>query len=142
MSDFECHVKEVLGTHNIKNIVDLQTRCSLYIRDTGGQVEFQESLSLLIFGPSVFIFVLRTDIDIHAKNTIQYRLATGEISNKYTSSISTMDALIQFLTSVSAIQTTEEGVYEVDGTSVCHKPVVFIVGTHIDELGSGAWFWS
>ncbi len=138
MSDFECHVKEVLGTHNIKNIVDLQTKCSLYIRDTGGQVEFQESLSLLIFGPSVFIFVLRTDIDIHAKNTIQYRLATGEISNKYTSSISTMDALVQFLTSVSAIQTTEEGVHEVDGTSVCHKPVVFIVGTHIDKLGSGA----
>ncbi len=83
VSDFEFHVKEVLGKHNIKNIVDLQTKCSLYIRDTGGQVEFQESLSLLIFGPSIFIFVLRTDIDIHTDSTIQYRLATGEISNKY-----------------------------------------------------------
>jgi len=138
VSDLECHVKEVLNKHNITNIVDLQTKCSLYIRDTGGQVEFQESLSLLIFGPSVFIFVLKTNIDLHAKYTIQYRLATGEVSNRYTSSISTMDALIQFLTSVSAIQTTEEGVFEVDGTSVCHKPIVFIVGTHTDLLGSEA----
>ncbi len=136
VSDIEHHVKEVLERHHIKNIVDLQTKNSLYIRDTGGQVEFQESLSLLIFGPSIFIFVMRTDIDIHTKNIIQYRSANGEIINQYQSSISTMDALIQFLTSVSAIQTTEDNVFQVDGTSVCHKPVVFIVGTHTNKLGS------
>ncbi len=131
VSAIEHHVKEVLERHQIKNIVDLQTKNSLYIRDTGGQMEFQESLSLLIFGPSIFIFVMRTDIDIHTKNIIQYRSANGEIINRYQSSISTMDALIQFLTSVSAIQTTEEG-------PVCHEPIVFIVGTHIDKLGSEA----
>ncbi len=147
-SDVQYHVREVLNKHNIKNIVDLQTKNSLYIRDTGGQVEFQESLSLLIFGPSIFIFVMRTDIDIHTKNIIQYRSANGEIINQYHSSISTMDALIQFLTSVSAIQTTEDSVsaiqttedsvFQVDGASVHHKPVVFVVGTHIDKLGSEA----
>ncbi len=131
-------MKEVLERHQIKNIVDLQTKNSLYIRDTGGQVEFQESLSLLIFGPSIFIFVMRTDIDIRTKNIIQYRSADGEIINQYQSSISTMDALIQFLTSVSAIQTTEDSVFQVDGTSVCHKPIVFVVGTHVDKLGSEA----
>ncbi len=138
VSDIEHHVKEVLERHQIKNIVDLQTKNSLYIRDTGGQVEFQESLSLLIFGPSIFIFVMRTDIDIHTKNIIQYRSANGEIINQYQSSISTMDALIQFLTSVSAIQTTEDSVFQVDGASVCHKPMVFVVGTHVDKLGSEA----
>ncbi len=137
-SDIQYHVREVLNKHNIKNIADLRTKNSLYIRDTGGQVEFQESLSLLIFGHSIFIFVMRTDIDIHTKNIIQYRSANGEIINRYQSSISTMDALIQFLTSVSAIQTTEDSVFQVDGASVCHKPMVFVVGTHIDKLGSEA----
>ncbi len=153
-SDIQYHVREVLNKHDIKNIADLRTKNSLYIRDTGGQVEFQESLSLLIFGPSIFIFVMRTDIDIHTKNIIQYRSANGESINQYQSSISTMDALIQFLTSVSAIQTTDEGVLEKvtsvsaiqtteDGmlekvTSVCHEPIVFIVGTHIDMIGSEA----
>ncbi len=137
VSDIEHHVKEALERHQIKNIVDLQTKNSLYIRDTGGQVEFQESLSLLIFGPSIFIFAMRTDIDIHTKNIIQYRSANGEIINQYQSTISTMDALIQFLTSVSAIQTTEEGVLEIV-SSVCHEPIVFIVGTHIDMIGSEA----
>ncbi len=137
-SDIECHVREVLSKHNVKNIADLQRKSSIYIRDTGGQIEFQESLSLLIFGPSIFIFVLKTNIDIYAKNTIQYRLPNKEVINQYTSTISTMDALIQFLTSVSAIHITEEGVFQVDGTSVCHKPMVFIVGTHIDKLGSEA----
>ncbi len=134
-SDIECHVREVLAKHNVNNIADLQRKSSIYIRDTGGQVEFQESLSLLIFGPSIFIFVLKTNIDIHDKIKIQYRLTNREIINQYESTISTMDALIQFLTSVSAIHTTEEGVFQVDGTSVCHKPIVFIVGTHIDKLG-------
>ncbi len=138
VSDIKHHVKVVLERHQIKNIVDLQTKNSLYIIDTGGQVEFQESLSLLIFGPSIFIFVMRTDIDIHTKNIIQYRSANGEIINQYQSSISTMDALIQFLTSVSAIQTTEDRVFQVDGASVCRKPMVFVVGTHVDKLGSEA----
>ena len=137
VSGIPFHVREVLNKHKIKSIVDLQTRHSLYIRDTGGQVEFQESLSLLIFGPSIFIFVVRTDIDIHTKNIIQYRSANGEIINQYQSSISTMDALIQFLTSVSAIQTTEEDALG-KVTSVCQEPMVFIVGTHIDRIGSEA----
>ncbi len=137
-SDIEGHVRVVLSKHNMKNIADLQRKSSIYIRDTGGQIEFQESLSLLIFGPSIFIFVLKTNVDIYTKNTIQYRLPNGEKINQYTSTISTMDALIQFLTSVSAIHITEEGVFQVDGTSVCHKPMVFIVGTHIDKLGSEA----
>jgi hypothetical protein len=35
----------------------LKKSYSLYLRDTGGQVEFQEMISLLIFGPSIFFFV-------------------------------------------------------------------------------------
>ena len=135
-SEIPDNIKKVLRTHNIKSIEDLKMKNSLYIRDTGGQVEFQESLSLLIYGPSIFIFVLRTDIDIYKKTIIQYRAPSGEIINQYQSSISTVDALVQFLTSVSAIETTTEGEFQEGG--VYHKPIVFIVGTHIDQLKSRA----
>ena len=137
-SEVPDNIKKVLSAHNIKSIEDLKMKNSLYIRDTGGQVEFQESVTLLIYGPSIFIFVLRTDIDIYKKNIIQYRAPSGEIINRYQSSISTVDALVQFLTSVSAIETTTEGVFQEGGVYRSHKPVVFIVGTHIDQLKSRA----
>ena len=136
ISEVSDNIKKVLRAHNIKSIEDFKVKKSLYIRDTGGQVEFQECLTLLIYGPSIFIFVLRTDIDIHKKNIIQYRAPSGEIINRYQSSISTVDALVQFLTSVSAIETTTEGEFQEGG--VYHKPIVFIVGTHIDQLKSRA----
>ena len=126
----ENNIREVLSAHNIKSIEDLRLKNSLYIRDTGGQVEFQESLTLLLQGPSIFVFVLRVDFDIHKKTIIRYRSPNGEIINKYESSISTVDALVQFLTSVSAIDTTKKGEYK------SHEPVVFIVGTCTDLLES------
>ena len=132
------NIKRVLSAHNIRSMEDLRLKNSLYIRDTGGQVEFQESLTLLLHGPSIFVFVLRVDIDIYKKTTIRYRSPSGEVINKYESSISTVDALVQFLTSVSAIDTTEEGVFQKGGVYKSHEPVVFIVGTHIDLLKSRA----
>ena len=132
------NIKKVLSAHSVKSIKDLKLKNSLYIRDTGGQVEFQESLTLLLQGPSIFVFVLRVDIDIHKKTTIRYRSPSGEIVNAYESSISTVDALVQFLTSVSAIDTTEEGVFQKGGVYKSHEAVVFIVGTHIDRLKSRA----
>ena len=137
-ADISENVKKVLSAHNIKSIEDLRLKNSLYIRDTGGQVEFQESLTLLLHGPSIFIFVLRVDFAIHMKTIIRYRSLSGKIINRYESSISTVDALVQFLTSVSAIDTTEEGVFQQGGVYKSHEPVVFIVGTHTDRLKSRA----
>ena len=137
-ADITENIKKVLHAHNIKSIEDLWLKSSLYIRDTGGQVEFQECFTLLLQGPSIFVFVLRVDIDIHKKTTIRYRSHTDGIINQYESSISTVDALVQFLTSVSAIDTTEEGVFHEGGVYKSHEPVVFIVGTHADLLKSRA----
>ena len=65
---------------------------------------------------------------LNTSSNTDHRLA--RLSNKYKSSFSTVDALLQFLTSVSAIQTTEDCVFrEEDGTYLSHKPVVFIVCT-------------
>ena len=107
----------------------LTKSASLYLRDTGGQVEFQEMISLLVFGPSIFLFVFRADLDFQSKFSIEYRASKGETTNSYTSSITTEEALVQCLASVYAMDT--QGKAEVK----THKPLVFIIGTHKDQLG-------
>ena len=101
---------------------------SLYLRDTGGQVEFQEMIPLLIFGPSIFFFVFRLDRDFKKRFEVEYRKSPGESLNCYTSSITTEEAFLQFLASVDAMDMPNEiGV-------AMHKPLVFVVGTHKDML--------
>ena len=110
----------------------LQKTFSLYLRDTGGQVEFQEMLPLLISGPSIFFFVFRVDLDFQSKFTVEYRTGESKSLNSYTSSITTEEALLQCLASVYAMDTYDELRVKT------HKPLVFIVGTHIDQLGPSA----
>ena len=103
----------------------LKKSFSLYLRDTGGQVEFQEMIPLLIFGPSIFFFVFRLDRDFKKRFEVEYRKSSDESLNCYTSSITTEEAFLQFLASVYAMN--EIGVET-------HKPLVFVVGTHKDKL--------
>ena len=107
---------------------------SLYLRDTGGQVEFQEMISLLIFGPSIFLFVFRADLDFQGKFSIEYRASKSKSTNCYTSSITIEEALLQCLASVYAMNTPGD----LDASVKMHKPLVFIIGTHKDKLGSSA----
>ena len=106
----------------------LTKSASLYLRDTGGQVEFQEMISLLVFGPSIFLFVFRADLDFQSKFNLKYRAGDGE-TNCYTSSITTEEALVQCLASVYAMDTPGRADVKT------HKPLVFIIGTHKDKLG-------
>ena len=123
-------IVEKYGYDTFKNY--LQKTFSLYLRDTGGQVEFQEMLPLLIFGPSIFIFVFRLDYDFQSKFRIEYRKGEDDSINCYTSSITTEEALLQCLASVYAMDTPGKD------TVKTHEPLVFIVGTHRDQLGSSA----
>ena len=121
---------EKYGFETFRNY--LKKTFSLYLRDTGGQVEFQEMLPLLISGPSIFFFVFRVDLDFQSKFTVEYRTGESKPLNSYTSSITTEEALLQCLASVYAMDTT-------GGVRVkTHQPLVFIVGTHIDQLGPSA----
>ena len=110
----------------------LKKSFSLYLRDTGGQVEFQEMVPLLVSGPSIFFFVFRLDLDFKKKFRVEYRKSEGESLNCYTSSITTEEAFLQSLASVDSLDMSDE-THGVD----THKPLVFIVGTHKDKLG---WF--
>ena len=118
------------GYHTFKNY--LQRTCSLYLRDTGGQVEFQEMLPLLIFGPSIFFFVFRADLDFTKKFAVNYRMASDKYINSYESSITTEEALLQCLASVYAMDASDEESIQT------HKPLVFIVATHKDKMGPSA----
>ena len=109
----------------------LKKSFSLYLRDTGGQVEFQEMVPLLISGPSIFFFIFRLDLDFKKKFRVEYRKSEGESLNSYTSSITTEEAFLQSLASVDSLDMSDE-THGVD----THKPLVFIVGTHKDKLGS------
>ncbi len=110
----------------------LKKTSSLYLRDTGGQVEFQEMIALLIVGPSIFFFVFRLDRDLKEKFTVEYRKSPGKSLNCYTSSITTEEALLQCLASVYFMDTPDK-----DSVKT-HKPLVYIIGTHSDQLGSDA----
>ena len=105
---------------------------SLYMRDTGGHMAFQEMLSVLILGPAIFIFVFRVDVDIKKKFKVDYRVSSERSLNCTTSSISTEEALLQCLASVYAMDTSGKAGVET------HKPMVFIIGTHKDKLGASA----
>ena len=116
------------GYGRLKN---LKNSYSLYLRDTGGQVEFQEMIAVLIYGPSIFFFVFRLDCDFQSKLRIEYRVSESESTNSYPSSITTEDAFLQCLASVFAMDTSS-------GKIETHKPLVFVVGTHKDMLGLSA----
>ena len=128
--------------HNISSIISkygydrvqkyLKNSFSIYLTDTGGQVEFQEMVPLLISGPSIFFFLFRIDQDLCSKFKISYRKKDRTVINSYVSSISTEDALLQCLASVDAMDITGQSDVKT------HQPLVFIVGTHKDLLGSNA----
>ena len=118
---------------DIDSFKKLATKGSVYIRDVGGQPEFKQGLSILVFGPSIFLFIFNAFIDIDEEQSIKYRFFGDNkqlqyTGNFYESKMSTKMALLQFLSSVKSIRyTTTDG-----GKS--YEPEVLIVGTHIDLL--------
>ena len=111
-----------------------ETTWSLYLTNTGGQIEFQEVLPLLVSGPSMFFFTFRLDRDLHEYYTIEYELSDGKKSYPYTSTLSTIDGMMQTLASIS-----DMGTFVYSGLHRRDKPLqpkVFFVGTHKDQLDS------
>ena len=117
-----------VGFDAIKN--SLTKSYSIYLTDTGGQVEFQEMIPLLISGPSIFFFVFRLDNDFKQRFEIAFRKEDREKTKTkcYTSSISVEESLLQSLTSIAAISGDKKGEVKT------HPPMVFIIGTHKDNI--------
>ena len=104
----------------------------VYLTDTGGQIEFQELLPLLVSGPSVFFFVFRLDHDLNKRFTVVYVRPNGTMSEPYQSNFTVKEALLQTLASIASMGTY---VYMGCGKEqVPLRPQVFFVGTHMDKI--------
>ena len=111
-----------------------ETSWSLYLSNTGGQIEFQEILPLLVTGPCVFFYTFRLDRDLNEHYTIEYKLQDGTKSESYKSTLTTIEGIQQSLTSIAAM-----GIFVYQGCEkrkVQLRPKVFFVGTHRDRLPS------
>lgn len=104
---------------------------TLYLSDTGGQMEFQELLPLLVSGPSLFFVIFPLHRDLDELFTIQYELPDGQQSEPYESSLTLKEAILQSLATIAAMGTFT---YKGMGHDVELKPKVLLVGTHKDLL--------
>ena len=107
----------------------LDNKTSLYLSDTGGQIEFQELLALLISPNSVFLFLFAMDKGLNEKVQVSFRKEDGEKTNCYTTSTTVGESFMKTLSSIDSM----EAVMDEHGDSK-QKPHVFVVGTHRDVL--------
>ena len=104
---------------------------TLYLSDTGGQMEFQELLPLLVSGPSLFFVIFPLHRDFNELFTIEYQHPDGQRSEPYQSSLTLKEAILQSLATIAAMGTfTYKGL----GKNVQLRPKVLLVGTHKDLL--------
>ena len=101
----------------------------VYLTDTGGQIEFQELLPLLVSGPSVFFLVFRLDHDLNKQFMVEYVRSTGTTSEPYQSNFTVKEALLQSLASIASM-----GTYVSKEEQVPLRSKVFFVGTHKDKV--------
>ena len=115
--------------HNMDALRErLESSWSLYLTNTGGQMEFQELLPLLVCGPTVFFVTFPLNKHLQEHYTVCYQYKDGsEIS--YQSPATLMDEILQTLATIATLECT--------GPRHCYvhlKPKVFFVGTHKDQL--------
>ena len=75
---------------------------TVYLTDTGGQLEFQEFFTVLGHGPSLYILLFRLDQALNEKFTITYRYPGGK-TFKYTSQLTVKEILLQSLASIDCL---------------------------------------
>lgn len=122
-----------LRTHGIVALHEhLDKSWFLYLSDTGGQMEFQELLPMLVSGPSLFFIVFPLNRPLDECFTVEYKLQDGQRSKPYCSSLTLMDSILQSLATIAAMGTfTYKGLGKY---SIQLTPKVILVGTHKDML--------
>ena len=115
----------------------LENHWTLYLSNTGGQIEFQELLPFLVSGPSLFFVTFRLDQDLDKYYEIEYSViddASEQNSSshqfKYTASTTQLENILRTLASVSAVVSYNYSCRHQENLN--YK--VFIIGTHLDIL--------
>ena len=125
--------KEAMKSKGLEGLKKhLASTHSIYLTNTGGQMEFQELLPLLVSGPSVFFVTFQLHKGITETFSVVYELPNGQSSKSYQSSLSVLETILQTLSSIAAMCTY---VYKgLQRKAVPIRPKVFIIGTHKDML--------
>ena len=125
--------KEAMKSKGLEGLKKhLASTHSIYLTNTGGQMEFQELLPLLVSGPSVFFVTFQLHKGITETFSVVYELPNGQSSKSYQSSLTILETILQTLSSIAAM-----GTYVYKGLqrkAVPIRPKVFIIGTHKDML--------
>ena len=128
-------LKQAIKRTGLKDVERyLQQSMTLYITDTGGQLEFQELLPALTAGPTLFFLVFRLDQDLDKTVSIEFRYPDGHSTKPYHSSFTVRETLLQSLASIASM-----GSYVYNkkrGKLVVLKPRVIFIGTHRDQVSS------
>ena len=113
----------------------LESSWSLYLTNTGGQIEFQELLPLLVSGPSVFFITFPLNRDLKDHYTVQYQYEDGSIQT-YPSPSTLMDEILQTLATISALNCEHLECQSAKCSKYVTnlKPKIFFIGTHKDML--------
>ena len=122
--------KEALRSDKWATVEALIEGCiMLYFTDTGGQLVFQELLSALIAGPSVFFLVFKLNDRLDQKYQIEYVQSATKKMKPYVSCFTVKEALLQSLASISS---TCSYMSQSGKELVAVKPKVVLIGTHKD----------
>ena len=108
----------------------LESSWSLYLTNTGGQIEFQEHLPLLVCGPSIFFVTFPLHHDLNKHYDVCYEYPDGRVE-KYKSPGTLLQELLQTLATISASHFTSGQQRDSEARM---KPKVFFIGTHKDCL--------
>ena len=104
----------------------LESSWSLYLTNTGGQMEFQELLPFVISGPSLFFVTIPLHKKLDEHYTVEYLKVDGS-KREYESPSTLIEEILRILATISAL-----GVPGPQRNNL--KPIVFLVGTHKDEI--------
>ena len=101
-----------------------------YLTNTGGQIEFQEHLPLLVCGPSIFFVTFPLHHDLDKPYDVRYEYPDGRVET-YKSPGTLLQELLQTLATISASHFTSG---QRRDSKARTKPKVFFIGTHKDCL--------
>ena len=110
--------------------VHLESSWSLYLTNTGGQIEFQEHLPLLVCGPSIFFVTFPLHYDLEKPYDVHYEYPDGRVET-YKSPATLLEELLQTLATINASNFTSG---QKRDSEAAIKPKIFFVGTHRDCL--------
>ena len=104
----------------------LESSWSLYLTNTGGQIEFQEYLPLLVCGPSIFFVTFPLHHDLNEHYDVRYEYPDGRVET-YKSPGTLLQELLQTLATISASHFTSGQQKDPEART---KPKIFFIGTH------------